>query len=228
MMQWKSILPLVAIFLLGMVAGCGIGAAYGQNAYNAQLEQKVADLENRFQTVNDNYMILVREYNKLFSLRASSGTVSTVPLPSPAAVTPKPGVTADPRVTPTVATKPTIVPTAAKPAVATVAPTAAPKSSGGKPKAEFKALAIDGTGPLEGVPPLVVKFTDLSTGEITSWKWDFGDKQTSITPNPEHTFEECPGEKQLCTIKLTVCGPGGCDTIVKPDYIWVSASCSGC
>ena len=233
MMQWKSILLIVAIFLLGMVAGCGAGVAYGQNVYNAQLEQKVTDLEKRFNTVNDNYMILVQEYNKLFALRTSGENVTVMAAPTSAVAAPKP-TTAPAMVVPTAAAKPTIAPATMAPAAVkpTVPPTAAattaPKASGGKPKAEFKGLAVGGTGDLEGAPPLLVKFSDLSTGDITSWKWEFGDGQTSIQPNPDHTYQQCPGDKHLCTVKLTVCGSGGCDTVTKPEYIWVSEECGGC
>ncbi|WP_095643322.1 PKD domain-containing protein [Methanosarcina spelaei] len=39
-----------------------------------------------------------------------------------------------------------------------------------------------------GTAPLTVKFTDTSTNSPTSWKWSFGDGQTSTVQNPEHTF----------------------------------------
>lgn len=38
----------------------------------------------------------------------------------------------------------------------------------------------------------IVKFTDKSTGTITSYFWDFGDGATSARRNPEHTYAE-PG-----------------------------------
>ncbi|MDD2340308.1 MAG: PKD domain-containing protein [Methanosarcina sp.] len=40
----------------------------------------------------------------------------------------------------------------------------------------------------EGYAPLTVKFTDTSTYNPTGWQWNFGDGQTSIVRNPEHTF----------------------------------------
>ncbi len=224
MMGSKNVLPLVVIFLLGVVAGFGVGNVYGSSAYQGQLEQKVTDLQNRFNTVNDNYLILVREYNKLFTLKA----------PSVAAASPVAVVSSQtaPQATTAAPVETKAAPTAVKPA-ATPTAGAAPKATAAgagaaKFKAEFKALAIEGTGPLEGPPPLRVKFTDLSTGNITSWKWDFGDGQTSTEKNPEHTYEKCPGDKDLCTVKLTVCGPDGCVTTTKPDYLWVSESCTGC
>jgi len=50
-------------------------------------------------------------------------------------------------------------------------------------------------------------FTDGSTGEITSWDWDFGDSNTSTSENPSHTFADPGGY----TVTLTVTGPGGSD-----------------
>ncbi len=251
MMRWKSVLLFVAIFLLGAVAGFGVGNAYGNSTYTARIEQRVADLQSRLQTVNDNYLTLVREYNKLFTLKApavtevSSVAVAATPVAAASPTAPKATIapTTEPKATTVPATEPkaTAVATVAKAtptaaAKATTAPTAKPtaaaasasSTAGNKPKAEFEALAIDGTGPLEGPPPLLVKFTDLSTGNITSWKWEFGDGQTSTDKNPEHKYSMCPGEKELCTVKLTVCGPDGCTTASKPDYLWVSEQCTGC
>jgi PKD repeat protein len=42
--------------------------------------------------------------------------------------------------------------------------------------------------PNSGKAPLAVKFTDVSIGNPTSWKWDFGDGATSTEQNPTHTF----------------------------------------
>ncbi len=69
--------------------------------------------------------------------------------------------------------------------------------------------------------PAVVVFYDSSENAITSWHWDFGDGRTSSVPNPIHYYLN-PG---TYTVTLTVCGPVGCDTIVKPNYIVVSEEC---
>ena len=42
--------------------------------------------------------------------------------------------------------------------------------------------------PKAGKVPLVVKFTDMSTGNPESWQWDFGDGSTSTQANPIHAY----------------------------------------
>jgi len=69
--------------------------------------------------------------------------------------------------------------------------------------------------PTSGCVPLTVNFTDESTGEITSWSWDFGDGGSSTEQSPTHTYNSA-GQ---FTVSLTVTGPGGSDTETKPDYI---------
>ncbi len=50
-----------------------------------------------------------------------------------------------------------------------------------------------------------VAFQDLSFGNITEWKWDFGDGQTSTEQHPIHQYEK-PGE---FVVTLSVQGPDG-------------------
>lgn len=50
-----------------------------------------------------------------------------------------------------------------------------------------------------GSAPLTVRFTDTSTGNPTSWKWEFGDGTSSNDQNPTHTYSG-PGEY---TVALT-------------------------
>ncbi|HQP81638.1 MAG TPA: PKD domain-containing protein, partial [Methanoregulaceae archaeon] len=54
------------------------------------------------------------------------------------------------------------------------------------PVANFAMDPASGTGPA----PLVVQFTDTSTGSPTSWWWSFGDDSTSPLPNPSHTYRK--------------------------------------
>jgi len=79
--------------------------------------------------------------------------------------------------------------------------------------------AFSGT-PTSGCAPLDVSFTDESTGDITSWSWDFGDGGTSTVQNPSHTYNAA-GDY---TVELTVTGPGGSDTETRVDYITVMAA----
>ena len=71
--------------------------------------------------------------------------------------------------------------------------------------------------PTSGCTPLTVNFTDLSSGEITSWSWNFGDGGTSSAQNPSHTYVTA-GDY---TVSLTVTDASGSDTEVKTGYIHV-------
>lgn len=70
--------------------------------------------------------------------------------------------------------------------------------------------------PLAGCSPLIVTFTDQTTGNPTSWKWDLGNATTSINQNPSTTYFT-PG---TYTVKLVV---NGTDSIIKTQYITVYA-----
>ncbi len=72
--------------------------------------------------------------------------------------------------------------------------------------------------PTSGQAPLDVTFSDLSTGAITSWQWDFGDGGSSFTQNPTHEYTRA----DQFTVSLTVTGPGGSDTDTKTNYITVT------
>ena len=71
-----------------------------------------------------------------------------------------------------------------------------------------------------GVAPLVVLFTDTSTGgSPTSWLWDFGDGiYSKHAMNATHTFTK-PGNY---TVSLTVENAAGNSTATKPNYIVVT------
>jgi PKD repeat protein len=70
-----------------------------------------------------------------------------------------------------------------------------------------------------GIAPLVIKFTDQSTGSPTSWAWDFTNDGTvdRTTKNPQWTYTS-PG---VYTVKLTVANEGGSDSKIKTNYIIV-------
>lgn len=72
---------------------------------------------------------------------------------------------------------------------------------------------------LEGCMPLTVNFSDLSTvssGNITSWVWNFGNNQGATQQNPQHTFSN----SGAYTISLTVTSNNGCsNSITKTNYI---------
>nr|WP_202798128.1 DUF3344 domain-containing protein [Methanocella conradii] len=85
----------------------------------------------------------------------------------------------------------------------------------------YEAPAANFTSDITGgMAPLTVQFTDRSTGNITSWAWDFNNDGIvdSIEQNPVHTYN-APG---TYTVNLTITGPGGSDSEIKTDYITVS------
>lgn len=79
------------------------------------------------------------------------------------------------------------------------------------PVADFSA------DPTSGFGPLAVAFTDLSSGNPTSWSWTFGDGGTSTAQNPSHTYNN-PG---TYTVSLTATNAYGNDTETKTGYITV-------
>ncbi len=71
--------------------------------------------------------------------------------------------------------------------------------------------------PLSGCPPVVVQFTDNSTGSITGWSWDFGNGQTSNVQNPTTSYL-APGSYN---VKLTVSNGTASNSLTKSAYITV-------
>ncbi len=80
-------------------------------------------------------------------------------------------------------------------------------------------LVADFSGlPLVGEAPLLVDFSDLSSGTPKAWVWDFGDDTASIEQNPSH-FYALPG---VYTVILTATETGSAGTKTAIDYITVN------
>jgi gliding motility-associated-like protein len=79
------------------------------------------------------------------------------------------------------------------------------------PLADFTAATVSGCS------PLVVNFSDASTGNPTSWFWDFGNGATSTLKNPSTTYF-IPGPY---TIILTVTNASGFHTTTKQQFVRV-------
>lgn len=75
--------------------------------------------------------------------------------------------------------------------------------------------------PSIGRPELTVEFTNMSTGVVVDWLWDFGDYITSTVQNPLHIYTR----KGIYSVRLTVTdADSNVHTTVKDDYITVSSS----
>ena len=79
------------------------------------------------------------------------------------------------------------------------------------PVANFTAKPRSGNG------PLVVQFTNTTSGHVSSLLWDFGDGTTSTEQNPVHTYTY--NNTPDYTVSLSVTGMGGSDTETKTKYI---------
>jgi len=87
------------------------------------------------------------------------------------------------------------------------------------PHADFRADKTKGT------TPFTVKFTDMTTGNPTRWKWDFGDGTTSTEKNPGHTYTTTgTSSTNKFTVTLSAINSYGEDTAMKVDYIMVTQS----
>ncbi len=67
-----------------------------------------------------------------------------------------------------------------------------------------------------------IQFTDTSTGDPTSWSWDFGDGATSDLQHPTHTFT-AQGDYD---VGLTATNEAGSDTVSYPFAIGPASGCS--
>ena len=72
--------------------------------------------------------------------------------------------------------------------------------------------------PTSGNTPITVGFTGQSKGSPTSWKWSFGDGNTSTDKNTVHTFNK----SGLYSVTLTASNAKGSSALTKSGYIAVS------
>lgn len=69
----------------------------------------------------------------------------------------------------------------------------------------------------EGCSPLVVRFTDLSTGNPTSWRWDLGNGTISTLQHPTASYFN-PG---TYSVKLVVRNGANADSVVRQQLITI-------
>ncbi|WP_011308636.1 PKD domain-containing protein [Methanosarcina barkeri] len=89
------------------------------------------------------------------------------------------------------------------------------KSSTPTEPAPVAAFTADVTS---GTAPLLVNFTDQSTGSPTSWFWNFGDGTNATEQNPAHTYTSAGNY----TVNLTVSNSEGSDSEVKTEFLLIS------
>jgi len=68
---------------------------------------------------------------------------------------------------------------------------------------------------------LLIQFSDTSTGEPTSWAWDFGDGATSSDRNPSHIFTS----EGTFDVELTATNDAGSDTVSFPFTVGPASDC---
>jgi PKD repeat protein len=74
-----------------------------------------------------------------------------------------------------------------------------------------------------GITPFAVHFSDMSTGNPTGWKWDFGDGSMSTEQNPSHVYTTSgTSVTSKYTVTLTATNVNGDDKETKVDYITVT------
>ena len=65
----------------------------------------------------------------------------------------------------------------------------------------------------------IINFTDLSTGNPTSWSWNFGDGSTSTSQNPSHTYSTNGAYSVTLSISSASCSDSVSQTIVVGNVI---------
>ncbi len=79
------------------------------------------------------------------------------------------------------------------------------------PNPPTTAFTVDQTVTCDGM----VQFTDESANIPTEWKWLFGDGDSSVFPNPSHTYDT----SGTYTVTLVTSNSNGLDTLIKTNYI---------
>jgi PGF-pre-PGF domain-containing protein len=74
--------------------------------------------------------------------------------------------------------------------------------------------------PTSGTAPLVVQFTDQSTGSPTRWNWSFGDGNYSTFQSPAHTYAFAG----TFTVSLNATNAAGSNLSTRSNYITVTSS----
>lgn len=92
-------------------------------------------------------------------------------------------------------------------------------TAAGAARAQTHLRAAFTANPLSGCAPLVVTFTDASTGNPTGWQWDLGNGVHSTQAAPSTIYIN-PGSY---TVKLVVYNAQGADSVVRTHYITVNA-----
>jgi PKD repeat protein len=87
----------------------------------------------------------------------------------------------------------------------------------GRDPATVHPHALFSASPLTGKSPLVVKFTDRSTGTPTAWLYTFGDGSYSRQENPTHTYAKAG----VYTVRLQVWNTIGACSQQFVNYITV-------
>ena len=81
-----------------------------------------------------------------------------------------------------------------------------------------KPVALFSANPRNVCANFPVNFSDLSTGKIDKWYWQFGDGGTSIEQNPIHLY----ADTGYFTVTLIVMNNGCADTIKFNNYIHIN------
>lgn len=93
------------------------------------------------------------------------------------------------------------------------------KFTGSLEKTPTKDLGADfSADQRQGEAPLLVQFSDESTGQPTSWEWHFGDGNSSTEQHPNHLYEE----EGLYAVSLTISDGTSTATREKENYIQVN------